>query len=169
VLYNCNLCGTVADEKHNCIGTGAPTRYFCWDCKNIYGSVNEATKCKTCTHGLSSPNAGGTKHDSDKAPLSLLPPAGLYGAAKVFQFGAQKYGKYNFLAGFEYTRLTSAALRHIWAWIWGESNDKESNLSHIYHAICCLLMLCEIMERGTGTDDRYKGPGQKLDKPGPVE
>lgn len=98
----------------------------------------------------------GTKHDGSKAPLSMLPPAGLEGAARVFEFGARKYGTYNFMGGFAYTRLTSAALRHLFAWIWGQDSDPESGQSHLHHALCCLLMLCQIIEVGTGTDDRYK-------------
>lgn len=102
--------------------------------------------------------SSGTKHDSGKADLSLLPPAGLYGAAHVFAFGAKKYGRYNFMGGFEYSRLISAAMRHITAWMWGQDNDEESGLSHLDHAICCLLMLRQIMESKTGTDNRYGAP-----------
>jgi Domain of unknown function (DUF5664) len=98
---------------------------------------------------------GGTKFDSNKADLSMLPPAGLEGAARVLTFGAKKYAKYNFTKGFLYTRLTSAALRHIYQWLWKSDLDPESGENHLDHAICCLLMLRQIMELGTGIDDRF--------------
>lgn len=101
---------------------------------------------------------GGTKFDNGKADLSLLPPPGLYGAARVFEFGAKKYGRYNFTKGFTASRLIAASLRHITAWAWGEDLDSESGESHVHHAICCLLMLCQIKELGTLTDDRFKPP-----------
>lgn len=97
-----------------------------------------------------------TKHDQGKEPLSMLPPAGLLGAARVMAFGAKKYGKFNFMGGFEYLRLTSAAMRHIIAFNWGQNNDVETNESHLSHAICCLLMLAQTIEVGTATDDRFK-------------
>ena len=136
--------------------------FWCGVCGGTWLSEKDAQTC-AISHlqpvHLPRGFGGGIKHDGTKAPLSMLPPAGLEGAARVFEFGAQKYGTYNFMGGFAYTRLTSAALRHLFAWIWGQDKDEESGQSHLHHCICCLLMLCQIIEAGTGTDDRYKaGP-----------
>lgn len=138
-------------------------QYQCDYCLSIFNDwsvgIAHAINCSNQLTMHCQQNIGGTKHDGTKAPLSMLPPAGLEGAARVFEFGAQKYGTYNFMGGFAYTRLTSAALRHLFAWIWGQDKDEESGYSHLHHALCCLLMLCQIIEAGTGTDDRYKaGP-----------
>lgn len=99
---------------------------------------------------------GGTKHDNGKPDLSLIPPAGLMEAARVLNFGADKYGRYNFMGGFKRTRLIAACFRHLYAYTWGEDKDPESGLSHLGHALCCLLMLCQIIEAGTDEDDRFK-------------
>lgn len=100
---------------------------------------------------------GGTKFDGEKPDISLIPREALEGTAKVLMFGANKYGRYNWLGGFEWHRLTAASLRHIIAFNEGEDLDPESGMLHIYHAICCLSMLATHYERGLGKDDRYKG------------
>ena len=99
----------------------------------------------------------GKKYDDDyteKPPIALLPISGLFEAAKVMGFGATKYGKYNWAGGIEYTRLTSAAMRHILYFLGGEDLDPETGISHIAHAICCLLMLHEMIVRYPDMDDR---------------
>jgi hypothetical protein len=99
---------------------------------------------------------GGTKHDDGKPALALLPFAAVEEVAKVLQFGAKKYNKYNYKKGFEYTRLVSAALRHLFAFGKGEDKDPETGLSHLAHAICCVLFLLDQTITGRGNDDRYK-------------
>ncbi len=34
-----------------------------------------------------------------------------------------------------------ACMRHLTAWIEGERKDPESGLSHLAHAVCCLLIM----------------------------
>ena len=41
-------------------------------------------------------------------------------------------------------RYTSAALRHLFAHMDGEETDEETQLSHLAHAMCCLLFKLEI-------------------------
>lgn len=97
------------------------------------------------------------KFDSDKADLSLLSIHALSEIAKAFEFGAKKYGRYNYLeTGFEYTRLLSACLRHIGAWTWGENNDPESGLSHLAHAGACVVMLLDHVHYKIGNDNRHR-------------
>lgn len=100
--------------------------------------------------------SGGTKFDKGKAQLSLVPLAALEEEAKVFEFGAAKYGRDNYKAGMDYSRLIDAALRHINAFNSGEDLDPESGLSHLGHARCCLAMLLYYKAKGKGTDNRYK-------------
>ena len=100
---------------------------------------------------------GGKKYDAGKPLLALLPIVALEEVGKVMTFGATKYAAYNWLGGLAYTRLLSAALRHIFAYLRGEDKDSESGLSHLAHAVCCLLMVLEFVVRGRkDLDDRYR-------------
>lgn len=98
----------------------------------------------------------GTKHDTGKSQLSLIPRAALEAEANVFAFGAKKYSRDNYKLGMDYTRLIDAALRHVNAFNDNETLDPESGLSHLAHAKCCLSMLIYYMSTGVGNDDRYK-------------
>ena len=99
---------------------------------------------------------GGTKHDSDKPPLALLPFDALEEISKVLQFGAEKYDAHNWRKGFKWSRLISSTLRHFSAWIQGEDKDPETGLSHLVHAGCNVLFLISHELHGYGEDDRYK-------------
>jgi hypothetical protein len=110
------------------------------------------------------PNANSTttapqaaiKHDQDKVPLHLLSTTALLEVGKVLQFGAQKYAAHNWRGGFQWSRPTAAAMRHILAWNNGEDLDPESQLSHLAHAMCCLMFLLEFQKTHPHLDDRYK-------------
>ena len=98
----------------------------------------------------------GTKYDQDKADLSLIPYSAQEAEARVFGFGAKKYGRDNYKAGMESHRLIAACMRHIGAYNQGENLDAESGLSHLAHARCCLSMLIELDRIGELTDTRYR-------------
>jgi len=100
----------------------------------------------------------GKKFDQGKPNYSLIPMEALDEVAKVFTFGATKYGDHNWRGGFNWTRLSSAVLRHISAWLRGETYDPESRCHHLAHAICGLLMLLSFAFTKSGKDDRYKPP-----------
>lgn len=96
-----------------------------------------------------------TKHDSGKPRLELLPPNAIVELAKVMTEGAEKYGAHNYLGGMEHGRLIGAALRHIFKHLSGENIDELGTL-HLANAAVDLLFVIEYMQRGIGTDDRYK-------------
>lgn len=98
----------------------------------------------------------GTKHDKGKADWTLLPWEAIEEVVAVLGVGAEKYEKWNWCKGFAYTRLGAAALRHIISWLRGEDRDPETGLSHLAHAICCLLFLLSFTKTGAGSDDRRK-------------
>ena len=100
---------------------------------------------------------GGTKHDSGKIRVDLLPTEALTEVAKVLTFGASKYDAWNWKKGFAWSRLYGAALRHLFAWHQREDHDPESGLLHLAHAGCCVLFLLAHQVLELGTDDRYKG------------
>ena len=93
-----------------------------------------------------------TKFDTGKAPLDFLRLDGVSEMCRVFQFGAQKYERDNYLKGMSGKRLTAAALRHILAHQQGDLLDGESGLPHLAHAMCCLSMYFSMKEVGTLED-----------------
>jgi hypothetical protein len=78
--------------------------------------------------------------------------------AEVMTYGKKKYSAHNWRGGLSYSRLLAAALRHIFAYLGGESKDPETGLSHLGHASCCLMMLLEFETTRPDLDDRYKEP-----------
>lgn len=97
----------------------------------------------------------GKKYDSEKPPIHLIPPIAIESEALVMGFGEKKYGSYNWLKGMGWSRLVSAAMRHILSWHSGESKDPETGQSHLAHARCCLGMLMGYEAYGKGKDDRF--------------
>lgn len=100
------------------------------------------------------------KHDKDKLDWSLLPYDSLEEVVKVLTFGKNKYSSWNWASGegFKYTRVFSAIMRHLLAFIRGEDVDPESGLSHISHCACNVLFLLYFIKnkaKYTTCDDRY--------------
>lgn len=99
------------------------------------------------------------KFDEDKPPLHLLPKAALIEIARVLAFGAKKYQKeWNWANGFDWSRLISAAERHLFAFEQGEDLDKDSGFLHLSNLGCCVLFLIIHQLYGLGKDDRYIFP-----------
>jgi len=103
----------------------------------------------------------GSKFDQDKEPMDLLDSDWLLGVAKVLAFGKKKYAAHNWRGGISYSRLYSAAQRHLLDFNKNEDNDLESKLSHLLHASCCLMFLYSMLLTRPDLDDRYK-PDPKL-------
>jgi len=100
----------------------------------------------------------GIKYDSEKPKMNLLPPKAIVEVAKVLTFGAQKYDAENWrkLDDLQ-NRYTAGALRHIFAHMDGEKLDPETGLSHIAHALCCLLFKLEIeLEDGESKEEELR-------------
>jgi hypothetical protein len=99
------------------------------------------------------------KNDAGKIDLTFLTPYASSLKSLVFQFGAKKYSRGNFLLGgksWTHLRLCGAAMRHIFQHMWGTSLDTESNLPHLAHAACCIDMLMECWVKGDLVDDRVR-------------
>jgi hypothetical protein len=94
------------------------------------------------------------KFDKGKAPIHLLPHRAMWDAAKVMDYGARKYGTNNWKKGTDWSRYYDAAMRHLMAWRMGEDRDEETGMSHLDHAVCCVLMLSELTKLSIGNDDR---------------
>ena len=83
----------------------------------------------------------GRKDGSEKNRFDLIPADALEEVAKVFTFGAKKYGDRNWEKGLSYGRLFGAMMRHAWAWWKGESYDSENKCHHLSSVIFSALAL----------------------------
>ena len=84
----------------------------------------------------------GKKFDGEKPRWDLLPLREVEEIVNVLTHGSQKYADNNWMhVKPPYKRYFSALLRHLKAWRSGEIIDKESGLSHLAHAGCCMLFL----------------------------
>ena len=98
----------------------------------------------------------GVKNDNSKPDLALIPKSAKEGIARAFMDGEKKYGRYNYLKGMDWSRLLSAADRHLSAFNDGEDCAEDSTLNHLYHAGANICMLIEYYEKGLGNDNRFK-------------
>lgn len=102
---------------------------------------------------LDSDSSIGFKSDLGKPRMDLLPPMPLEMAAQVLTYGHEKYSNVhaafanNWLQGMNWSRMYGAALRHLSAYWQGEDIDKESGLSHLGHALACILILAEYSDK----------------------
>lgn len=102
------------------------------------------------------PIPSGIKHDQEKPDMSLLSSIALIKIAQVMSFGKKKYSAHNWRNGFQWSRILSAAFRHLVAYIGGEDKDPETGLSHLAHLGCCVMFLLEFEDTHSELDDRYK-------------
>lgn len=105
----------------------------------------------------------GLKNDTNKPNVSLVDPQWILEIAKVLDFGANKYSPHNWRQGLEWSRLYSAIQRHLLAFLNGEILDPESNLPHLHHAACGLMMLSCLQGR-TDLNDFHWGKSSESSK-----
>lgn len=87
----------------------------------------------------------GRKFDAGKLDYTLVPWDGLEEIVKVLEFGAKKYARDNWRhVDNGDVRYLAAAFRHMIAYNQGEKTDKETGLSHLAHAGCCILFLLSL-------------------------
>lgn len=89
----------------------------------------------------------------------------LFDIAKVSEFGANKYGQYNYQQGMEYSRVLDALYRHFIKLLGikfnevhqdSEQLDSDSGLHHAAHMISNLSMLLYMIENKVGKNDVTK-------------
>ena len=110
----------------------------------------------------------GTKFNSGKPRMSLIPFAPLRAIAMVYNYGEIKYDTHNWAKGIPFSELIDATERHIGYFKDGENLDKESNLHHLAHACFGLICIMWFMFRNQKElDDRLvkdrKGWGRSFD------
>lgn len=110
---------------------------------------------------------GAMKFDGGKPRMDLIPHDALFDIASVFTFGAVKYDSWNWCKGMRWGRCLAACIRHIYQFLGGDDNDKESGLPHLAHAGACIMMALSMLKRGLGEDDRccnQKQPEEKQEQ-----
>jgi hypothetical protein len=98
----------------------------------------------------------GMKNDYHKPQMHLIDRTAMQSMAIVLQHGAAKYGKDNWKGGIEFSRLVSAALRHLFAISDGEDIDHESGELHASHVMCNMMFLIWMMQNRPDLDDRFR-------------
>ena len=93
------------------------------------------------------------KKDAGKLRYDLFPVEALEEITKVLNFGAAKYADRAWEKGMKWGRLYAALFRHMTAWWMGEDLDKESGISHLAHAGCCIIFLITYVKRGMREND----------------
>lgn len=98
----------------------------------------------------------GKKFDNGKPPLHLISWPVIWEEAKVLAFGAKKYNSWNWENGIAHSRTLAAALRHITAYLSGETYDSETGINHLAHARCELMFSLHFDLQGrSDLDDRH--------------
>jgi len=85
--------------------------------------------------------SGGNKKDEGKLRYDLIPADVEEEIARVFTFGATKYGDRNWESGIKYSRLVAAARRHLASYLLGNQTDEECGTHHLANAIVNLMMI----------------------------
>jgi hypothetical protein len=90
-----------------------------------------------------------------KPQVGLIPVGAMASVARVMELGAKKYGPYNWRSNtIKLMVYAHAALRHLFAWIGGETTDTESGEPHLAHAAACCLIALDALSTGNAVDDR---------------
>jgi ribosomal protein L32 len=146
-MVDCPSCGAAADEDTVCGECDAEQFY---KGKDWTPEQRQAMK-------LGGRDNTAFHFDSGKPMMDQLPPTALIEVAKVFTYGAEKYGPHNWQEhadGWDWNQLYASCQRHLTSWQACEDVDPESGLYHLAHACCNLMMLITLQLNGRGTDDR---------------
>jgi hypothetical protein len=99
-----------------------------------------------------------SRHNNGKIRPTLFPVVVYKEVLKVFQFGAEKYGDYNWQKGFKYLDCADSLERHLLEWKEGKDKDEESKLYHLAHIIAnaAFLLFYTITGNYSHLDNRNK-------------
>ena len=96
------------------------------------------------------------RYNQGKTQLDLIPPFVIEELGRALTYGAEKYGKYNYRIGMEWSKVLDSLLRHINSFRKGEDFDIESGLPHLSLAMCNIVFLSEYTRIYPQGDDRVK-------------
>jgi len=90
-----------------------------------------------------------------KPQMGLIPVAAMEEIARVMELGAKKYGPYNWRSQpIKNMVYAHAALRHLYAYIGGQTHDPESGRSHLAHVASCAAIVLDAEATGNCIEDR---------------
>ena len=145
-MIHCPHCnGELKERKEKNDSTGEKVYDCQFCCKNW--SEFELNKVEEIVPGKTLP--AGTKFDSDKLEMHLLPIKPLKEIVKVLMFGKKKYGEENWkkLENAK-IRYINAARRHLDSHMEAEVEhnesekfDYETGLYHLAHCACCIIFV----------------------------
>ena len=100
----------------------------------------------------------------NKIPIHLFPKSAVILGSLALLDGALKYGRANWREiGVRASIYYDAIERHVGAWFEGETNDPDSGLPHLAHAIACIAIIIDADNAGKLKDDRmYPAEYRKL-------
>lgn len=96
------------------------------------------------------------KFDTGKVMVSLVDPDFIMGVGQILTFGAKKYDKNNWQLNTDLDRYKDSTLRHLYAYLGGETHDTESGEPHLDH-IATNIMFLRYFEHGKGSKQTPKG------------
>jgi hypothetical protein len=105
-------------------------------------------------------SASGGQKGQKQARFGGGDPLAYMELARVYGFGEEKYDRYNYLKGYEFSLSIDALFRHLFAFIGGEDRDPESGLLHTAHVAWHGQTLSSFLLRGVGVDDRPPAIGE---------
>jgi len=83
----------------------------------------------------------GIRENKGKPKYSLLDFNSFEDAVKILEQGIEKYGRDNWKKGLKQSEIADSLMRHLFAFLSGEDNDKESGHPHTGHIICNAMFL----------------------------
>jgi Domain of unknown function (DUF5664) len=103
------------------------------------------------------------KADNGKPDLTDIPLEAMWQMGAAFTYGQKKYEKSNFRkSGMLVSRQLSAALRHIYQHIDGQTIDGETGTTtHLGHAMASLAMAIYNLKHHPDMDDRLQADKDK--------
>ena len=97
----------------------------------------------------------GIRENKGKLKWSLVSFKALEPMVQVLMFGAFKYDSWNWSRGLKYTEICESLQRHVYSFLQGEDDDKESKLHHVGHILCNAMFLSYMFLFRKDMDDRY--------------
>lgn len=94
------------------------------------------------------------RNNKDKLKWSLVDFNSFEDMVKALEYGAKKYDMHNWKKGLLITEVADSMLRHLFSFLEGEDNDKESGISHIGHIQANAMFLSYMIKNKKNFDDR---------------
>ena len=94
------------------------------------------------------------RYNDGKLRWSLIDRESLEEMVKVLEIGSEKYDDHNWKKGLPFTEVSESLLRHMFAFMKGEDNDKESGKLHLAHVMCNAMFLIYMHREKPEFDNR---------------